>query len=379
MTVYAFGLEEHSYTGSGTNQGNTYYYSLAERLIGSNDANGTVFYMTDTLGSVLASFSNTPNAATLKGNQVYGPYGNSRYSQGTINTLKGFTGQYNDSLMGLDYYNARYYDPVAGVFLSADVKQGNMQGVNPYAYVHGNPETNSDPSGRYTVGPDGSSAYATPDGNGGVTITTWIPSTPGTRWETVYHYNAQGVLDSVPKTPGIDTNHASGGILQQILDRVHTFLSNLWNNLVGPMPPDDVSNPLGLSCGSLSLSFAPTTKVATSQGEKAIGSLHPGERVWAYNTKTHKMELEPVVHVWINHDNDLIDVTIVSTIPASHGKAAQKASEVVHTNKKHPFLTVEQGFIPVSQLRIGMHVISASGEIATISMLKAVPGTMTMV
>src|SRR5258706_7750003 len=28
MTVYAFGLEEHLYSGSGVNQGNTYYYSL---------------------------------------------------------------------------------------------------------------------------------------------------------------------------------------------------------------------------------------------------------------------------------------------------------------------------------------------------------------
>ncbi len=70
MTVYAFGLEEHVYSGAGVNQGNTYYYSLAGRLIGAKDANGTVFYMTDTLGSILASFTNTAGGATLKGNQV---------------------------------------------------------------------------------------------------------------------------------------------------------------------------------------------------------------------------------------------------------------------------------------------------------------------
>ena len=151
MTVYAFGLEEHVYTGAGVTQGTTYYYSLAGRLIGSKDATGTVFYMTDTLGSILASFTNTANAATLTGNQVYGPYGNARYSKGTINTAKGFTGQYTDSLTGLDYYNARYYDPVAGVFLSVDIKQGNMQGMNPYGYVGGNPETRSDPTGERTV------------------------------------------------------------------------------------------------------------------------------------------------------------------------------------------------------------------------------------
>jgi RHS repeat-associated protein len=75
---------------------------------------------------VLASFNNPAGSAVVKGNQVFGPYGNARDVQGTINTAKGFTGQYNDSLTGLDYYNARYYDPVVGVFLSADKQQGNL-------------------------------------------------------------------------------------------------------------------------------------------------------------------------------------------------------------------------------------------------------------
>jgi len=43
-------------------------------------------------------------------------------------TTKGFTGQYADAVTGLDYYNARYYDPVAGVFLSADTVQVALWG-----------------------------------------------------------------------------------------------------------------------------------------------------------------------------------------------------------------------------------------------------------
>ncbi|HZS77542.1 MAG TPA: RHS repeat-associated core domain-containing protein [Ktedonobacteraceae bacterium] len=114
----------------------------------------TQFFLTDALGSVLASFSDTPNSAAVLGNQVYGPYGNQRYLKGTMGTAKGYTGQYADPT-GLDYYNARYYDPVAGVFLSADSKQGNAQGMNPYAYVAGNPETFTDPTGQYLAGPGG--------------------------------------------------------------------------------------------------------------------------------------------------------------------------------------------------------------------------------
>ncbi len=163
LTTYAVGLEEHAYTSAGTSTSNLYYYFLGGKLIGSFDGTNTIFYLTDALGSVVSTFSNTSNTAAIKGNQLFGPYGVSgaaRYQAGTINTAKGFTGQYNDALTRLDYYGARYYDPVVGVFLSADTAQGNAQGMNPYAYVNGGPETKNDPTGRRVaavappIGPD---------------------------------------------------------------------------------------------------------------------------------------------------------------------------------------------------------------------------------
>ena len=42
---------------------------------------------------------------------------------------------------------ARYYDPVVGLFLSADTVQSNLLGFNPYAYVGENSETMTDPTG----------------------------------------------------------------------------------------------------------------------------------------------------------------------------------------------------------------------------------------
>jgi len=148
LMVYAFGREEHQYSATGTNLWNTYYYFLGSRLIGDLDANGTYFLLTDAPGSILSDISWSAGGASIKANQVFGPYGNARAGQGTFNTAKGFTGQYNDGLTGLDYYISRYYDPVAGVFLSADQTQGNMQGMDPYSYVGGNPETKSDPTGQ---------------------------------------------------------------------------------------------------------------------------------------------------------------------------------------------------------------------------------------
>ena len=157
LTVYAFGLEEHVYDGSGNHQSDTFYYSLSSgrsnqngtqnsRLLGSLTGGATQFYLTDMLGSVVSTFSNLAGSAVILGNRVYDPYGTQGYSAGSIGTSKGYTGQYNDST-GLDYYNARYYDPVIGRFVSADVKQDNFHGFDPYGYVQGNPETKNDPTG----------------------------------------------------------------------------------------------------------------------------------------------------------------------------------------------------------------------------------------
>ncbi len=51
-------------------------------------------------------------------------------------------------MTGLDYYNARWYDPVSGQFLSPDSVQGNAQGMDPYAYVGNDPEARVDTSGQ---------------------------------------------------------------------------------------------------------------------------------------------------------------------------------------------------------------------------------------
>ncbi|HVB25333.1 MAG TPA: RHS repeat-associated core domain-containing protein, partial [Ktedonobacteraceae bacterium] len=149
ITVYAFGLEEHLYDGSGNLQSSTYYYSLGGRLIGELTASGTSMLLSDPLGSVLVSFSNLAGSAAVQANRVYGPTGTVPYKTGTFSTDKGFTGQYHDPATQLDYYGARYYDAKVGLFLSADSVQGNLQGMNPYAYVGDNPEMFNDPTGNY--------------------------------------------------------------------------------------------------------------------------------------------------------------------------------------------------------------------------------------
>ena len=90
------------------------------------------------------------------------------------------------------------------------------------------------------------------------------------------------------------------------------------------------------------------------------------------------MELEPIQHVWINHDNDLVDLKLTTTTHAQHSTVVTKHSEVIHTNQKHPFFTLEQGFVPVAQLHLGMHVLRADGSVGVVTGWKVVPGTKVM-
>ncbi|MEO6890260.1 MAG: RHS repeat-associated core domain-containing protein, partial [Ktedonobacteraceae bacterium] len=73
------------------------------------------------------------------------------------------------------YDHARYYDAVVGRFVSADITQGNAQGMDPYSYVGNNPETRNDPTGQRFCDPTGKQCEPQPcsgncspgSGNGG--------------------------------------------------------------------------------------------------------------------------------------------------------------------------------------------------------------------
>ena len=78
----------------------------------------------------------------------YLPFGQARATI-TITTDKLFTGQRLDGT-GLYYYNARYYDPTLGRFISADTiipNPTNPQYFNRYSYCLNNPLKYTDPSG----------------------------------------------------------------------------------------------------------------------------------------------------------------------------------------------------------------------------------------
>ena len=48
----------------------------------------------------------------------YTPWGETRGASPELSTDRTFTGQIEDRTTGLSFYNARYYDPIVGRFMS---------------------------------------------------------------------------------------------------------------------------------------------------------------------------------------------------------------------------------------------------------------------
>ncbi len=145
-TVYVGNLEEDATAGGSTTK-TTYYYANGWRF--AMAVGGVFSYLaSDGLGSANATLAASGNATA---SLLYAPYGSPRYSSGTMPTDRGFTGQVADVSSGLDYYRARYYDPIAGQFASADtVTPGggyDTWALSRYAYVEGNPVLRTDPTG----------------------------------------------------------------------------------------------------------------------------------------------------------------------------------------------------------------------------------------
>ncbi len=142
-----------------------YYYAGTQRvamreLTASSD---TLYYLhSDHLGNTsLTTCGNTACGivGSVVGELKYYPFGSTLYTWGNTPTDRRFTGQISEeaNLGSLYFYNARYYSPVIGRFLSADTivpQPGNPQALNRFTYVLNNPIRLTDPTGHRCIEDD---------------------------------------------------------------------------------------------------------------------------------------------------------------------------------------------------------------------------------
>ena len=145
-TIYIYGqgtepIYEEIYSNSDmtTPLHKTSYLFMGSKRIAKDD-NGTIsYYYADHLGSTRIMMDNTGNCDYYE----YKPFGGD-FRPGKGERYK-FTGKEDEGTIGLQYFNARYYDPAVGRFISEDPAK---DGVNWFVYTANNPLIFNDSDGK---------------------------------------------------------------------------------------------------------------------------------------------------------------------------------------------------------------------------------------
>jgi len=106
--------------------------------------------------------------------------------------------------------------------------------------------------------------------------------------------------------------------------------------------PEPPTTPLTQRVPCAGQSFSPDTMVLLADGtQRPIAELKAGDRVWSTDPDTGRTSGQLVQAVLVNHDTDLLDLTI--TNPAD-------VASVVHTTAKHPFYSTARAQFASSEV-----------------------------
>jgi RHS repeat-associated protein len=119
--------------------------AVDELFARTNASGATAWYLRDQVGSFDADVTTTMVLDQI----VYDPFGNLVTETNATNGDRfKFAGMEYDSVTGLYYDHARYYNSVTGRFMSQDPKGFAAGDTNLYRYVANNPTARIDPSGQ---------------------------------------------------------------------------------------------------------------------------------------------------------------------------------------------------------------------------------------
>jgi RHS repeat-associated protein len=273
----------------------------------------------------------------------YGPFGQPLTSNGSVALQgKGYINERFDPETGLQYLNARYYDPLLARFITPDTWDPDIPGVdiNRYAYAGNDPVNGSDPSGHIETsgfklnakdnigqnnsyannsdssGGGGGSSHSKSKDNGGIGKggdsggnTKIRHVTSGYVWGEFTKGIGQGLLQGT-----INFFHTVGAGLSSVYGN-NSLLNSSSPNVIGPpssywnQQGRDIAAPMGVVAGGSLSGLARSNTVLggksqslralDAQSQRSIRSLE--KQILSHQKKLDEFKSNPTVRPGMEH------------------------------------------------------------------------------
>ncbi len=308
---------------------------------------GVLYFHQDHIGNTKLTTSIT---GTEQSRLTYQPYGQiyEPATDGPDNFRYKFGGKELDEGADLYYFNARYYDPQTGRFITADTQLGGhpweADVLNRYAYVLNNPIKNSDPSGHSVAG----------------AIFTGVAIAATAVVEVGFAVATAGA--AIPEEAAIDAGVlVAEGTAEATLEAAGDAVIEGTTEALGEDAVDSATETLAsCDCGKVneageSMCFVAGTPVATEEGEKTIENLKAGDKVWTWNEETGERELHEITSTSQRVASELIEIQVGNT-------------SIIAT-PEHPF-RIDNSWKTASMLKVGDTLYALNKQLSIVKSLK---------
>ncbi len=361
---------------------------------------GILYFFQDYVASTQLT---TDEQGSVSARVFYEPYGAIAELEGSDSFRPKFGGKELDAASELYYFNARYYDPETGRFITSDSQLGgslNQSYVfNQYAFTLNNPVNHTDPSGHNVFSwfhhhskQLGAIAISTLEIAAGVTLTVVSGGALSMVGEGLINAGIEGIVYTsthfnnfqwsqfgIAQGIGFATGVAFAGAFSLIgfgaeraasrgaseaAERGASEASERGAAAAGEEAGERASSASEDASASEAKTgcFVAGTLVATKTGMRPIESIEPGDEVWSYNEATGKRELNGVVQLFRPVADGLIVI--------------EAGGETIEATEEHPFW-VDGRWVPAAELKVGdvLSLLSGGSVVVEDVAVKGFKGT----